>query len=302
MKISVVVCTYNRWSTLERTLKSFQEISSSENLSWELILVDNNSQDKTRVIAEKYKKDGRLNLQYVFEEQQGLSYARNRGIEHAQGEIIAFTDDDVIVHHDWLLNIHKAFSEYQVSCVGGMILPIWEIPKPKWLTEDLYHVLALLDYGDTPFYMNSPIIWGANFAVQADMFRKYGLFNLNLGRTSVKLTSGEETDFLNRLMDGGEKILYYPEAKIYHCIPEERITKKYFRRWKYYNAESSVIRSRYSNTNFSSSFPYFKVINKFTNVYLYIISLLSLSDSCFQYELGVIYDISYIYHKIRYRH
>ena len=84
MKISVVLCTYNRWVSLERTLESFQKISSSEDFSWELILVDNNSSDKTQDIAEKFKKDGGLNLHYVFEDQQGLSFARNRGIEHSR--------------------------------------------------------------------------------------------------------------------------------------------------------------------------------------------------------------------------
>jgi glucosyl-dolichyl phosphate glucuronosyltransferase len=299
MKISVVVCTYNRWVSLEKTLESFQEISSPESFSWELILVDNNSQDNTQVIAEKFIKNGRLKLQYVFEEQQGLSYARNRGIKHARGEIIAFTDDDVIIDQHWLLNIHKAFTEYQASCVGGKILPIWEIPKPKWLMEDLYHVLALLDYGDNPFYMKSPLIWGANLAVKADMFDKYGLFNINLGRTPEKLTASEEYDFLKRLLDGGENILYYPKAVIYHCIPENRITKNYFRRWKFYNAESTVVRLRFLNSNYLWILPYSRMIKILLNGILYSISLLTLSPARFKYELQIIHDLSFIYHVMK---
>ena len=111
-------------------------------------------------MVKEFMVDLRLPVRYIFEEKQGQSHARNRGIREAYGEIIAFTDDDVIVEKEWVLNIKKAFEKNNVACVGGKILPIWEIPKPNWLTQDLYSYLGLLDYGDRSFYLDSPKIWG----------------------------------------------------------------------------------------------------------------------------------------------
>ena len=227
MKFSVVVCTFNRSESLRRMLKSLREAVIPDHLSCEFIVVDNNSDDDTRLVFKEIEKHYESKIRYVFEDKRGISHARNRGIREARGEIIAFTDDDVIVDKHWIQNIDKAFKEHDdVACVGGKILPIWEIPKPKWLKSNLYVYLALLDHGDSVAYMDKPDIWGANFAVKSEMFKKYGLFDSNLGRMPRKLYSGEETEFLQRLQNAGEKILYYPLSIIYHRIPAHRMSKK----------------------------------------------------------------------------
>ena len=124
-----------------------------------------------------------------------------------------------------------------MACVGGKILPIWEITKPKWLKSKLCNHLALLDYGDSVVYIEKPQIWGANFAVRSEMFQKYGMFDWNLGRRPGKLYSHEETELLQRLLNAGEKLLYYPSSIIYHHIPDYRMTKKYIRKWRFDQGE-----------------------------------------------------------------
>jgi glycosyltransferase involved in cell wall biosynthesis len=265
-----------------------------EDGSWELVLVDNNSKDETKIIAQKFKEESGLNVKYVFETKQGLSYARNRGINHSNGDIIAFTDDDAMVDRYWLLNIERAFEEHNVSCVGGKILPIWEIPKPQWLKQDLHYILALLDRGDKSFYLKSPIVWGANFSVKADIFDKYGGFDTNLGRIPARLFSGEETEFLRRILNRGEKILYYPNAVIYHCIPKERISKSYFRRWKY---DQGVLRAslrRNSRHNTYLGIPDNPVTYLLRDVLLFFKDLKYLLQRRFVYELRVISYLGFI--------
>jgi GT2 family glycosyltransferase len=187
-------------------LKSLREAVIPDNLSCEFILVDNNSGGDKRFVFEEIEGYCDSRIRYVFEEKRGISHARNRGINAAKGEIIAFTDDDVIVDKYWIQNIENAFKEHSdVACIGGKLLPIWEVSKPKWLKPDLYVYLALLDYGDSVTYMDLPNIWGANFAVKSEMFKKYGLFDSNLGRIPRKLYGYEETEFLQRLKNAGEK-------------------------------------------------------------------------------------------------
>ena len=229
MDISVIICTYNRSESLRKTLESIKEMSVQADLSWEVIVVDNNSKDNTRQVVEDFGRSSGLNVRYVFESNQGLSYARNAGIKEAKGEIIAFTDDDVIVGKNWISTINKIFNENNVGCIGGKILPIWEKSCPKWLTKDLYYCLALLDYAETTFYMDSPYIFGANFAVKFSLFQKYGYFNTILGRRANKLYGEEDIEFFQKLIERGERILYSPDVLVYHCIPEHRMRKSYFR-------------------------------------------------------------------------
>jgi len=294
MNISVVVCTYNRCESLKRTLKGFSEVVYPEGYSWELVLVDNNSKDETKMIAEEFKEESGLNVKYVFEAKQGLSYARNRGINHSKGEIIAFTDDDVMVDRYWLSNIERAFEEHGVSCVGGKILPVWEIPKPKWLKHDLHYMLALLDYGDKPFYLKSPIIWGANFSVKADIFGKYGGFDTNLGRIPGRLFAGEETEFVRRILNKGEKILYDPNAVVYHYISGDKISKRYFRKWKY---DQGILRASLRGNSKHKSYlgiPYNPMTYLVKNALLFFKDTRYLWQKRFLYELRVISYVGFI--------
>jgi len=295
MNISVVICTYNRCESLKRTLRSLKEMSSLEGISWELILVDNNSKDDTKAIIEEFEKMCGLNIKYVFEEEQGLSHARNRGIREAEGEIIAFTDDDVILDRYWLPNIQRAFKDYEVSCVGGKILPMWEISEPKWLTTELHYILALLDRGDKPFYLESPVIWGANFAVKSDIFKEFGVFDTNLGRIPERLFAGEETYFVRRLLYEGKKVLYYPQVLVYHCIPRERISKRYFRKWKYDQGVLRALLLKNSGDHKYFGIPCHPASYLLKKAILFCKEVKNFPQDRFVYELGVVSFIGFIF-------
>ncbi len=195
------------------------------------MVVDNKSTDNTKEIVEDFQEHYPFRILYIKEKQQGLSHARNRGVRESKGRLIAFTDDDTVVDKRWVATIIKTFAEHaehNVQCIGGKILPVWEKPPPRWLSEELHDRLALLDYGDVPFYLIRPLIWGANLAVRTEAFKKYGLFSTDRGRLPNKLYSGEETHFLSRLLEGGESILYMPEAIVRHCISAEANEKDVF--------------------------------------------------------------------------
>src|SRR5882762_1539701 len=103
--ITVVVCTYNRCQTLKKTIESVAAQTLSQSLGWEILVVDNNSSDETRQVVENFRRHHPERFHYLFEPQQGISYARNAGIRHAQGEILAFIDDDETAETGWLQNL-----------------------------------------------------------------------------------------------------------------------------------------------------------------------------------------------------
>jgi len=285
MEVSVIICSRNRSGSLDRTLQSLRETTGLGAREWEVVVVDNDSEDDTRQVVEHHKELSRFPVRYTHERQRGLSFARNRGFMEARGKLIAFTDDDVIVDKAWVGNIVGAFREYDAACIGGKILPIWDKPRPKWLTGNLYGYLALLDYGDTAFSLDKPLIWGANFAVKARALHYYGPFNTRLGRIPGKLYAGEETDFFARLLRGSQKIVYAPKVVVHHCIPEERMKKSYFRRWAYDQGELAGILSGEDHSRkvpVSSSSNIRKLLS---SISAFFTALMEMNESCFPRQL-----------------
>jgi glycosyltransferase involved in cell wall biosynthesis len=238
MDISVVLGTYNRAASLRLTLESFSKLTWTPNLSWELLAVDNNSTDSTREVIEKFAGTVNFPVRYIFEKQQGRSAALNAGIAAAKGEIVAFTDDDVFLHPDWLSNLKRVFVDFDCAAVAGRVVPQWNHPKPDWLEMEGQFAVVNFDLGDAAKEIRiAPL--GANSAFRREIFGKYGLFRLDLGVNGSKHTvTCDDTEFGERLIRGGEKIIYYPDAIIYHPVDPDRTTKKYFLSWYYYNGVS----------------------------------------------------------------
>src|SRR5579863_10079992 len=104
MDISVILCTYNRCDDLTQALAGLAASRMPQSVDWEVLVVDNNSKDRTRSVVEEFSSVY-PRFRYLFEGQQGLSNARNAGIAAARGRVLAFTDDDVIIDPGWLLNL-----------------------------------------------------------------------------------------------------------------------------------------------------------------------------------------------------
>jgi glycosyltransferase involved in cell wall biosynthesis len=231
VNISIIICTYNRCDSLRRTLDSLAALQSPPDVCYELLVVDNNSSDGTRVVVESYTSKFLCPVRYMFEPTPGLSHARNTALRLAHGEILAWTDDDVLVDPDWLAAIHAAFSDSQVACIGGKVLPLWAVPPPPWLSPKNYAAIVAIDLGDEPIVLQSDRIVGANFAVRAEMFRRYGSFRPDFGATPTNVGSAEDLEFVSRLISGGEKVLYQPDMVVQHQVPKSRMIASYhFRR------------------------------------------------------------------------
>lgn len=301
MNISVIICTYNRSGSLVRTLESFREVLHPKDAAWELVVVDNNSSDNTREVVDLFIEKSGIPCGYVFENKQGLSYARNNGVAEAKGEILSFTDDDVIVDKNWLQNIEHEFKEKDVACIGGKILPIWEKPQPEWLKGELMQFLALQDLGDEKIVLTSPVIWGANLSIRSSMFKKYGVFDPKMGHIEGKLYGGEETKFVSLLLEKGEKILYCPDVLVHHCIPQSRMKKSYFRKWVYDKGELEAIQMGEYRLRNIQGIPLYVISEAGGNFSKYLWKQISSPHLAFREQLTFIHTFGMIMGRWKYR-
>jgi O-antigen biosynthesis protein len=224
--ISVVVPTCEGGSTLMRCIHSVLTCDY-ENL--EVIVVDNRPSARTTgtILAERFADDARV--LYAQEARTGSSYARNRGLELAKGDFVAFADDDTVVDNGWLRAIASAFTA-EVSCVTGLILPLAIDTPMQALFEQFagfgkgleYRSFQLTDRRDDPLFPYAAGMFGsgANTAVRKSVALRLGGFDVKLG-AGTPACGGEELDMYIKLLLAGEKIVYEPAAVLFHQHPSD---------------------------------------------------------------------------------
>jgi glucosyl-dolichyl phosphate glucuronosyltransferase len=234
--ITVILCTYNRCVSLAKALESVAASELPRSIEWDVLVVDNNSRDHTREVVQTFCSRYPGRFHYVFEPQPGKSHALNRGVRESRGGILAFMDDDVTVEPTWLQNLTANLHDGTWAGGGGRILPEKTFVPPRWLAlEGPYAMggnLALFQLGDKPGTLElAP--YGTNMAFRKEMFRKYGGFRTDLGPTPGSEVREEDTEFGGRLMEAGERLRYEPSAVVYHAMPQHRLRKGYFLRWRF---------------------------------------------------------------------
>lgn len=281
---SVVVCTYNRAKYLAPALESIalQEYSKE---NYEIIIVDNNSTDNTeeiyKSVANKYPEVG---LFYFRELEQGISYGRNRGVKEAKGEIIAFIDDDETVDKDYLAKLNELFLNYsQAELCSGPVIPVYDSTPPNWLSPYTMRLITGAYYkGDKIKIVGPKDYPGTGHATfKKELFTKYGGFNTDLGRKGTSLMGAEDKDFFLRLINNGVACYYLPSAKIYHHIPDSKLTEDFFNRLTYAIGKSERIRTRLISKN-----AYFKRLFSEIIKWLASVVLFSYYTLTFNYSKG----------------
>lgn len=229
--ISVIVCTYNREVYLPECLSHLAK-QSADKEDYEVLIIDNNSTDNTANLADDFiRAHPEVQVRYFCETNQGHTFARNRGIKEAKGKLLSFIDDDAFVDYNFIKEIQSYFDEHQhVSAIGGKILPVYEGENPKWMSKYLLTLVSALDMGNSPKkFKGSKFPIGANMAFRKEVFKKYGLFNTDLGRRGSQLEGGDEKEVFLRLKKENEEIHYVPQVKVDHIIPEKRLTMEYIK-------------------------------------------------------------------------
>jgi len=231
IKLSVIVCTYNRDQYIHDTLGHLNK-QTCPGERYEVLIIDNNSTDQTEEICRNFiQTEAAGNFFYFKEIRQGNTFARNRGIRESRGQYLAFVDDDAMASENYCENIIEYFDRNpDVSVVGGKITPVYEKTEPDWMTPFLWPLVAGLDLGNKirPF-KKSKYPLGANMAFRAGVFEKYGYFDENIGKRPGLLEGGDEKELIYRIRKDHVKVFYLPQMHVRHMIPIARLQKDYIR-------------------------------------------------------------------------
>lgn len=247
IRLSIVIATYNRATLLLDALKSVIRQSAPAQ-EWECVVVNNNSSDNTsECFAEFAGEHPEYNLRIVDEPNQGLSYARNRGIRESVGEYIAIIDDDEHIAEDFVAAYIRLFDDVpEAVAAGGPIVARYPTGRPRWMSCYTERPIANTMYfgEEVREFPKGRVPGGGNMALRRSAIRRYGVFDTSLGYSGESLIGGEECDLFERLQIADAKYYYVPTAVMYHIIPREKLSKEYFARLSYNVGVSQLRRAR----------------------------------------------------------
>lgn len=233
-RLSVIIATYNRGEKLARTLRSLaaQTLPAGK---WEAVVVNNNSTDDTAEVFARFiaSEGAGLDIRMVTETRQGLSWARNRGLAEARGEIIVMIDDDEEVPPGFLAAYLDFFASHpRAVAAGGPMIACYEEVRPRWMSHYTEALAAsTIDLGGrVRRFPRGGYPIGGNMAFRREVFERVGTFDTALGRTGAGLLGGEEKELFGRVAAFGGEVWWVPGARVLHLIPAARVTDARFRK------------------------------------------------------------------------
>lgn len=234
--ISVIICCYNSERTIKRTLEHLSTQNNLQNISWEIIIVDNNCSDKTAEIVLLFKKEHpKMNIHLVHEPQPGLIFARNMGINTALYDIIQFCDDDNFLFENYLSTMWNIMQNEKIGACGGKGIAMFDSGTivPDWF----YTIQASYACGEQSNgtrYVTA--LYGAGLCVRKSILsniKQLGLKYMLTGRNGNLQLSGDDTELCCFIRKMGFQLYYTPTANFYHCLSSSRLNIEYAQKMFY---------------------------------------------------------------------
>ncbi len=229
-RVTVAICTWNRAALLDQTLAAMRAMEIPDGVEWELLVINNNCTDDTDEVIARHQ--AQLPLRRILEQRQGLSNARNRAVQEASGELILWTDDDVLVDPGWLAEYVAAADAWpEAVFFGGTIDPWFAVEPPRWIERNLHRLeapLVIRQLGNDTRPIRSPddLPYGANMAMRRAAFDTAS-FDPDLGVSGTAQLRGEETELMKALISQGYTGVWVGSARVRHYVRAERLTTRF---------------------------------------------------------------------------
>lgn len=243
--ISVIIPSFNRASFLRNNLESLINQTFPKK-KYEIIVVDNMSTDNSKEVFDAFKHRALaygLDARFITEKQKGLVPTRHTGSRAAHAPLLAFIDDDCLCSEGWLDAVVKAFRDFNADAVGGKVVVQWNKKPPDWVKKYEAYT-GTLDLGHEPRLIESnEHIVGGNFSIRRDRLFECGGFNP--GQVGEYLVGDSEIGLVRKMQDRGWKIVWAPDALVWHC---QTVAK---------NATKEDLCRRYYNNGIVSAYQHF---------------------------------------------
>lgn len=228
--LSILICTYNRAELLKECIASvLPQLESSCGRKVDLIIIDNNSTDTTHKVVKSFNN---AKIKYVFEEQQGLSHARNKGYQSTNSEWVAYLDDDALANDDWVKRIFWIIENTNFDAFGGIYTPWYRDGKADWYLDEYATNKTWMKYTKITL-LKKQMFSGGNCVFRRNLLCNEKGFPTHLGMKGDIIAYGEETLVQERLRRKGYKLGFDPDLLIKHYVaPYKQTTRWFFKQSK----------------------------------------------------------------------
>ena len=249
--VSIIICCYNSENLIEETLRHILEQKTPKDFLYQIILVDNNSNDNTSEVASVFweKSNSRFPLKIIKEPKPGLGHARKTGVLESESDLLLFCDDDNLLDENYLSLAFSFMKEnLDVGAIGGKSIGVLETDTPIWWRQeaDSFAVGEQAKFsGDVS---KRGYLWGAGLVIRKSIMLELfqaGFTSLLLGRTGEKLTSGDDSEICKWVLILKHKLWYLDSLHFKHYITKNRLTEDYLLRMKMGHEDALVILNSY---------------------------------------------------------
>jgi succinoglycan biosynthesis protein ExoM len=219
MTICVCICTRKRPGLLKRSLEGITKQETGGRFTLLIVVADNDSEQSARQVVSEFKATTSIQINYCVEPIQNIALARNRALENAQGDFVAFIDDDEFPEPDWLIRSLRTCQERGVDGVLGPVRPFFEQEPPRWVIRG--------KFCERPEHETGYRLSWRETRTGNVLFRKQILEDLEEPFRPEFGNGGEDQDLFRRLMECGRRFIWCNEAVVYEVVPAERLQRSY---------------------------------------------------------------------------
>lgn len=222
VNISVCICTFKRPSLLKRLLDKLETQVTEGLFSYSVVIADNDYKETGRPVVSDFASRSSIPINYCVEPEQNIALARNKALENAKGDFIAFIDDDEFPKKDWLYNLFKTCNVYGVDGVLGPVRPYFEHKPPQWVIKGKFF--------ERPTHLTGYKMDWTETRTGNLLFRKSILKGLKYPFRAEFGTGSEDIDFFRRMINHDGAFVWCNEAVVYETVPPARFKRSYLLR------------------------------------------------------------------------
>ena len=217
-RVCVCICTYKRPELLKHLLSELANQETAGLFTYSIVVVDNDYLKSAKQVVTEFASMSSLHVKYCVQSQQNIALARNKAVENATGDFVAFIDDDEFPMKTWLLTLIQACYEFNVDGVLGPVKPVFSQAAPQWVIDGRFH--------HRPTYPTGLVIdWRKGRT--GNVLLKMELFSDTKGPFRQEFRTGEDQEFFSRMIEKGNVFIWCNEAVVYEVVPQTRCSRSF---------------------------------------------------------------------------